>query len=671
MSTWRFKIRDPSSFSTVKATLDPTTGSKVFNPTWRHPYRGLGSGGFTLQNDDTDYGDIADGDLVICEKNDTPIFGWIVQSRNRVSVAKAAEAGLPSGEKYTTFSGPGLKACGLRSPVRPFNTGTFRPKETVRAFDWTSAGFDFSSWADAEEIKRVDEVSAHWQGTPQFTPDPTIFWIGEAGASDDDAESGARLARAQRFILDEQSIVSFFGWIDNEGIGYLNTVEIMRIDTFHECRYRDLLLPPGEYDFSMFGRNLEDTALSDGANPFAFAFGIYKRTSDGAFVETIMVSDSSTKILALPSTTPGLDLGAAPRILLEENQALGELPGLGLNFTDTTSTNGATFPAAVDAAAVVKETFTDYVLALEDSVADVEINPASYELELYYPKGSRGSPQDVTFTDGVSLQRLQHEIRDDRVTKLFIDYDGGYIEVGSGEFCKPLTLSQVPAEDAAIRIGEAVLDGRDTPSKRFNADIVTGAGREPYDDFLPGDTVTVDDEDGSGAEILVQAIVLKNVDKGGNPMWAAEFGDPLEPLETIADRAVRKFAATRSATNVQNALPSIQGAGGEVYQQQIHEFSYEPSDLQITQQAEAKATRDLAYLSVVMDDTDTESHTFRVRVNGVALTDLDVTITAGNIEGKSWADIGEYRVFAGEGGDKITLEFSGGPIRFTAKLAYR
>lgn len=671
MSDWRLEIRDASSFSTVKATLDPTDGSRVFAPKWRHPYRGLGSGQFSLQNDDPDYDNIAEGDLVICLKGSTAVFGWIVQRKLRHSVAKAAAAGVPSGEKFTEFSGQSLKACGARSPVRAKNGGRFRPKETLRPFDWTAVEFDFSAWAAAEQIKRVDEVSAHWKGTPQFVPDPTIYWIGEAGATDDDADSGVRLARAPMFTIDnDDTIVTVFAWIDNEGIFYLNGVEIMRIDTFHECRYVDLLLPAGDYWLAGFGRNLEDTPLSTGANPFAFGFGVYERTSDGAFVSTILVSDSSTKILALPATTPGLPLGAAPRILHEEAQARGEIPGLGLNFTDTTSTNSASFPTAVDAAAVVKETYSDYLLALEDAVVDVEVNPATFEVELYYPRGSRGSASGVTFTDGVSLRKLDHEIRDDRVTKLLIDYDGGYLEHGTGEFCKAVSWSQVSSEDGADRIATEVLAGRGSLSTRFAADIHTDTGREPYEDFTVGDTVTVDDVDGSGAEALVQALTFA-VDAAGRIVWGAEFGDPLEPLDTVANRAVRKLVATRSATNVQNSLPSTQGAGGQVYQQQIHEFSYEPSDLKIAQKAEAKATRDLAYLSVVMDDIDTEDHDFVVKVNGVALTDLTVTITAGNVEGKSWADIGEYRVFAGEGGDKITLEFSGGPIRFTAKLAYR
>lgn len=662
---WTFEVWSP--LGVQKAVLDPADGSRVFEPKFRDPYRGIGAGSFFLQNDDPDYNNIAEGDIVRCYKGTTAVFGWIVQHKVRHSVAKAAAAGVPSGEKYTEFSGPGMKALGARSPIRPYNKGRFQPKETIRPFDWTSPLFDFSGWSAAEAIKRVDEPTAHWDGTPQFVPDPTICWIGETGANDDDAAAGVRLMRAPSFtITEDDTIVTIFGWIDNEGFYYLNGVQIMAIDTFHDCRYVDLKLPVGEYRLSGFGRNLEPTALSAGNNPFAFGFGVYTRTSDGAFIDRLLVSDASSKILALPTSTPGLPLGEAVRQITEEGQARTELQGLGLGFTDTIATNGATFPAATDVGVVVGESWTDYLLALEDALVDVWISPEG-QVQLFYPRGSRGTATGVTFTDGVSLKKLDHEIRDDRVDNLFVDYAGGYVEVGSGNYSKSLPLSQVDSEDAAVRIATEVLAGRDTTSVRFAADIHTGTGREPYDDFKPGDTVNVDDVDGTPTAVLVQALTM-TVDAAGRAVWACEFGDPLDPLATIAERAVRKLAATRSATNVQNALPTVKASGGQVYQQTLLEFSYEPAALQISQKSAASATRDIGYLSVMLDTTDTEDHIFTLKLNGVPLAAINVTIPVGTTEGRVWADIGAYRAIAG---DKITLEFTGGPVRWTAKLAFR
>lgn len=665
---WTFEVYSPSG--TRKAVLDPTATSRVFDAKFRDPYRGIGTGQFYLQNDDADLANIAEGDIVRCYKGTTAVFAFIVQSKVRHSVAKAAAVGVPSGEKHTEISGQSVKAIGARSPIRALRGGQARPKETTRPFDWTSPLFDFSSWSNAGQIKRVDEDSEHWRGTPQHIVDNRIYWIGDVGADDDDAAAGVRLLRPQRFTLtDAATVVTFVVWIDNEGLAYLNGTQIMAIDTFHEARYIDLTLPPGDYDLALFGRNLEPTALSAGNNPFAFAYGVYKRTSDGAFLERIMVSDSSAKILTLPSTTPGLPAGKAVRLLKEEAQGRGEIPNLGIGFTDTTSTNSATFPSASDIGAVIGETFADYLLALEDSFADVVVTP-DLELQMYYPRGSRSTATGVTFTEGTSLHKLDHELRDDRVTGLLIDYDGGYVEVGTGPYFRTLRLSQVSSEDAAIRIGTEVLAGRGTVSIRYAADIHTGAGREPYDDFNPGDTVQVDDPDAALADVTVQAIIFA-VDRAGKIKWGGEFGDPLEPLDTVANRAVRRLAAMRGATNVQNALPSISGSGGQVYQQQVQEFSYEPSDLQISQKNDPPSTRDIAFLSVVLNEADTEDHLFVVRVNGTPLSSINVTIPTGSTDGRSWADIGQYRVVGGEFGDKVTLDFSGQPIRFTAKLNYR
>lgn len=678
---WRMEIYDPADTATPVAVLDPTMGAKVWNPKWRHPYKGIGSGEFYLQNDDPRLNVIEQGFLVRCYKGTTAVFEWIVGPMLRHSVAKAAATGVPSGEKYTQVSGLGSKAYGARSPIQPWRGGRAQPKETVRPFDWTSphfeaSGYPLDGWEFATAFARVDGPSAHWEGTPEAVPDNMIYWVGAGSVGDDDdAVEGVQLIRFPPQTLDEDQLVRFLAWDDNEGIVSLNGTPILFLDGFHVARYIDLPLVAGDYYPSMFLRNHTPTATSSTNNPAGGGFGMYEMTSGGSYVRRIYVSNVDAQVLALPDITPGMPIGYAVRKLRNEAQDRGEMPGLTVGFTNTEDSASSTFPAT-DPGALVGESFTDYLLALEDAVVDAEMSPG-LELNLWYPKGSRAVATDVTFTEGVSLHKLDHELRDDRIDKLFVDYDGGYVEVfstgimsgGIGEYSRNLKLSQVNSEDAAVRISEEILAGRDVPSVQFTADIHTGEGREPYQNFKPGDTVTVDDIDGTPAVRTVQAIIFAGVDKAGNPLWAAEFGDMLEPFDTVAERAVKRFTATRGATNIHSGAPTINGSGGQEYKWQIMPFTYEPSDLQISQKDTAPSTRDLAFLEVQLDEPDVEDHTFTVKVNGSTVTGLTSTIAAGNDYVRTWLDIPSLTVTAPS--DKITLEFSGDPVRFTAKLAFR
>lgn len=677
MSAWSFKIYSPTAVSTVKATLDPTqtvgtAGQTVTQPKFRHPAKGIGSGSFALQLDDAALDDIEEGDLVRCFIGPTAVFEWIVQTIVRHTVAKAAGPGVPSGPKFAEISGPSTKAYGARSPIQPWRGGRAVPKEKVRPFDWTSphfeaSGFDISGWEDATEYARVDSLtSAHWVGSPAAYPDNLIQWIGGSDSDDDDAAEGVRLIRFPPFETDEDKLIGFFGWCDNEGILYLNGTPILSMDSFEETRYIDLQLVAGAYFPAIFLRNATPTATSSTNNPTGCGLGVYERTPQGIFVDRILISNNTAQVLSLPTDTPGMPLGYSIRKLYNEADDRGELVGVTMGFTNTEDTLGTTFPQT-DPGALVGESFTDFLLSLEDAIIDADMAPGLV-LNVYYPKGSNYSASSSTFTDGVSLQKLDHEERDDRITKLFVDYDGGYVEVGTGEFSKSLKLSQVTTEDAATRIAEEILAGRDVPSVAFKADIVTGTGREPYTDFKPGDTVHIDDIDGSDTQRPVQAITF-TVDRAGRPKWGIEVGDLLESLETTADRAVKRYTATRSATNIHSGELVIQGSGGQIYKHEKIPFTYEPADLQISQKRPTPITRNLGFLEIQLDESDTEDHTFTVKVNGSTITGLTTTITAGDDYARTWEDFPGTVVTAGV--DKITLEFDGQPIRFDAELALR
>lgn len=672
--SYRIEIRDPADLAVPVATLDPTDSSKIWGPKFRKPYKGLGSFEFYLQNDDPDLAACVQGHLArfFVPGVDDGVFEGLIGPKVRHSVAKAAAAGVPSGEKYTQISGLCTKTYGSRSPIQPWRGGRAQPKELVRAMDWTSphfeaSGYDLTGWEFATAFARVDAPSAHWEGTPEAVPDNQIYWVGAGSiGDDDDALEGVQLIRYPPFTLDEDQLVRFLGWCDNEGIGYLNGNPILSMDTFHVARYIDLQLVAGDYYPAVFLRNHTPTATSSTNNPAGNGFGIYEVTAGGTYVRRIYVSNVDAQVLALPTITPGMPIGYALRKFINEAHDRGEMPALTPGFTNTEATNGETFPAA-DLNAVVGEMFTDYLLALEDASCDIDVAPGVV-LNVNYPKGSTSTDSDATFTDGVSLFKLDHESRDDRLDKLFVDYDGGYLEVGEGEYSRTVKMAQVDSEDAVTRIGEEILAGRDVASVAFKADIVTGEGREPFVDFRPGDTVLVDDEDGSLVRRPIQAVTF-TIDKGGNPVWAGEFGDLLEPIETITDRAVRRFISTRGATNIHSGTPNIRASGGSEYKWLVMPFTYEPSDLQISQKDTAPATRDLAFLEVQLDEADTEDHTFIVRVNGSEVVDLTTTLVAGDDYFRTWLDIPSLTVTVPT--DKITLEFSGQPIRFAAKLAFR
>lgn len=667
------EIYSPTDLETPKVVLNPAEGSRIWQPKFRHPAKGIGVGSFNLQRDDAALADIEEGDLVRVVVDTRPVFEWFIQTMKRHTVAKAAGAGVASGEKYVEIAGPSTKGYGARSPIQPWRGGRAVPKEIIRPFDWTTphfeaSGYDLSDWESATELARVDSLtSQHWKGSPAAYPDNLIQWIAGSDGTDDDAVEGVRLIRFPPFELTEDKLIGFFGWCDNEGIGYLQGVPILYFDSFEECRYIDLQLVAGSYFFSVLLRNATPTATSSTNNPTGCGIGVYERTAQGLFVDRIFHSNNTAEVLALPDITPGMPYGYAVRKLLDEGHDRGELVGVTPGFSNTEATNGETFPAN-DVGAVVTQSFSDYLLALEDAALDVEMAPG-LDLRLYYPKGSNAVTSSASFVDGVSLKTLDHEERDDRIDKLFVDYEGGYLEVGTGQFSKSIKLQQVNTEDAVTRISDEILDGRDVPSVAFTGEIVTGQGREPYVDFKPGDTVTITDVDDTETERPVQAILLTGVDRSGRPIWNIEVGDLLEPLETIADRAVKRFAATRSATNIHSGELVIRGSGGQIYKQEKIPFTYEVSDLQISQKRPVPVTRNIGFLEIQLDEADIQDHTFTVKVNGSTVAGLTTTIAAGDDYARTWEDFPGTVVTAGV--DKITLEFDGDPLRFDASLVLR
>lgn len=636
---WFLEVRDPADL-TVKLTIDPVLlESLTKDVEWRDPYRGIGTLRFRLHNDEADL--VERGDIVAAYVDDEPRVVFIVDHVLRHSIAKGG------GSTLTEYTCTTAKTAGKRSKVQPSLGLGARPKEFYRHFDWTSPLFDDSAWDTATEIIRVDSLtSAHWVGLPADYPYEQAYWIGPDDGDDDNAPDGVYFLRAT-FDTDGGNI-SIFAAADNDAIVYLDGQRVMSVDTFQVTRRYDAIVSAGTHQLAVFARNYVQAVT----NPTGVVLTVIQTGPDGSMLEVLRATDDTWKILVRPAQTPGMPIGQSIGILHDEATGRNELPMVTLGFTDTLDSAGAAWPVVTDVGVRVGDSFTDFLLALEDTYIDFDVR-----LDIVTPalvvdawnRGTRGNASGSTFAAGTNIRSLHHEEPNDRITALLIEWADGWTEVDSGanpRLVEYVAVTQVNSEDAAQRVGQAILDDRSLGRTRYLASTVDTAGATAYTDYLPGDTASVPDADLAASTQLVQAINC-TVGPTGRLKATPEFGEPVVDIDTAKDKAVRRVSASVLEVNVATPAAPIPGGGGSVYSMLRERFSMDTTPgteaaAASSQKTPSRATRDVFDFQLQLDETSAHDVTAEFRVNGTA--ELTVTVAAGSLFARTSSAIGAVRV---------------------------
>lgn len=401
---WETAIfRLPEHDPVTTMTDDTDDGASSFGERWLDVLNDAGAFSFNVWADDPDADSIRLQDEVQFIDETVAIFGGIIEERSETIVARDEEAG-----QLVTFSGRQKLALLEWARVEPWLGVGRKPIETDRLFNWTSPPFDDSTWIPAGDIMSVDSARFDWPLTPvgvgfpvaQGYDPPQMIW--DPGANREDAPDGECYFRAP-FTAPADGKYVLFVIVDNIGEFYIDSqfvgsVKISDASGFFRATVIPIELTAGDHIFAARAENLP---VQHGGlfNPGALAFAMFRAdASNRPIGDPILISSNGTTLVyGYPSYPPGMTVGQAMDILLNEAQSRGLFPWLTWTFDDAVDTDGNPWPFTGD---LSTKTGSDYLTTLKEwcvTYCDAKIEHGGWELRLA-AKGTLGVSSGVTLS---------------------------------------------------------------------------------------------------------------------------------------------------------------------------------------------------------------------------------------------------------------------------------
>ncbi len=404
----------------VVGTLDQS-----FGRTWQDQISEPGAGKVQLDNRDPDLDLIDEDTLLRFELNGDAQFIALPVDIEQVTVAPGEEF-----DQITTISGPGHLAVLGDALVYPSRGVGAVPVEEDRVFSWPSPDFDDSSWGAATELATVDDARTSWPSIPFGDGFPegsgaSVVWApapGAIGTSDFTHPEGDCYFRATVDCPTTGRVV-VYALIDNWGEIFFDGQPILVVspsDGFSTVSVFGLDVSVGEHTVAVRGHNAGDD-LEAGYNPGGVAIAIYdadinnQPTSSSPF----WVTDSSMKLVAYPSTPPGMTPGQVAEILLVEGVERGSLDvPLFLMFDEEVDSNGNPWPEVAEIATKVGTDYLTCFREMSGTYFDMWMAPAGFELYLFSLDGQGVDtsidwhpPTDENDPTSGNIENLVHQRR--------------------------------------------------------------------------------------------------------------------------------------------------------------------------------------------------------------------------------------------------------------------
>lgn len=410
-------IADPRVVVRVVEEADPSTVLVTLDhplaPQWEDVVGDAGTGTCVLENDDAQVGDATYGRMLRFEQDGRAVFLAQITRREQVVLAQDEEVA-----EVTTVGGPGALELWSNGIVYPEAGARGKPVGDQRLLDWTSADFDDDGWRTVVVGGKIGghHANAAAAGSPVSAagfPDGEahILW---AYSSTGAGGAGAGGVPAGLAYFRKTFTVATAGWhrlfvSADDGINVvIDGVPIFaeaRLWFHLETKFVDVYLSAGSHQMAIRGENLDNGNLAGNS---AWVLGsLYSIDEDGNLVSVVVRTDSTWKGVAFPPKPPGMTIGRAIRVLLEEAQARGALLGWTLAFTDNADSAGQgwgddpalSFQHGMDLYAVLKQLAETYC----------ELDTAPAQLVLYAYIDGFGDETSIEYQEGESILALSHE----------------------------------------------------------------------------------------------------------------------------------------------------------------------------------------------------------------------------------------------------------------------
>lgn len=381
---------DISDLSVSVQELEATRGR-----TWQELLSAPGAGSITVQNDDPDLASITNQSLIRFDLDNLPRFVVVCEDYDRASISQDEESG-----EATTWTGRGHLALLERGLVYPAQGPGSLPIEDDRPFNWTSPVYDDSSWAIANQVATIPAAQVAWGllTIASDFPDATAFMIWGYPGTWLDAPVGDCYFRRDVTLTEEGRYIIYLV-IDNYGEVYLDGQLIYQVkepDTLTFTKTAAFLVD-ASVGTHTFGVHVVNSA-GIGVNPGGFAMAVYKSNPANERVSLTMHSDAAWTVESYPANPPGMTAGEMMRICVEEMQARGVLTQLTLNFSDTTDSEGNTWPMLIDVATAVGTDVLTFFRELSEAFIDMWMDPAALVLSAWIYNG-RGISVAATYEE--------------------------------------------------------------------------------------------------------------------------------------------------------------------------------------------------------------------------------------------------------------------------------
>lgn len=436
-------------------------------------------------------------------------------------------------------SGRGLLAILDDAVVYP-ELGLGRRSPETRYFNFASLDYDDTAWSNAVQLKQQSDpdVTKPWFGAPEGWPDPDAWWIGPSGADTPPVAPGDIYLRGTFTIgVGEDDDYRFYVNADDAHETYLDGDKVaseQRVGLWGVEQHFEETLDAGSHLVAVKATNFDRP--SAGTNVFGFIMSVVKLI-DGGQTYGLVVSRSSsgTKMLAFPSTAPGMTPGKILDVLLTEAQARGDLVGLTWDFDAVNDSDGTPWPNEIDVAFPVNTSVLDVVRHLVDEHAcEVAMAPTGLVLHAYVSKGTDRTtgPGTVTAAYGTNISRLA--FKKQRALKnvaLSLTAEGRWVETteatsvtAHGRREIGLALGGAPSDDAATRQTAAFFVDHAYPLEAITDMQLEAISATPGVDFVVGDRILSTDSSGGSSAFRLQG--LRVTEDRTRPIYTPELVAP-------------------------------------------------------------------------------------------------------------------------------------------------
>lgn len=377
--------------------------------TWAEVLSEPGSGGAQFLLEDTALANfVEDGDdVIVFSYRGQRAFAMLVEGKSETTYAEGEESA-----QLVTYVGRGHLAVLSRSLVYPTGGVGLDPVEQDRLFNWASPEFDSSSWGPVAYLGTITDlinVQAFLLYLSGYPTDPAsitinvpqydleLFWA-PGGTGLVDQPPGDIYVHDTLTIPTDGTYFVYF-YCDDNGELYINGSQVLTISGLNAtaATSQAVELTAGTYRLALHINNsdLLEPSITNGGN-YGWAVYTTNLVLGTNEVGTLVDKAKSTAVVvAYPPQPPGMPVGQAMIIALEEAQARGELTGVTWNFTATADSDGVPWPTVPDIATKTGADMMTFFRELAATYVDLWMDPGSFTLWAWNIDG-RGADLSAT-----------------------------------------------------------------------------------------------------------------------------------------------------------------------------------------------------------------------------------------------------------------------------------